>query len=194
MILTGESVAENLGSTLVHGFLTRRLNTAATSLIEGGKRSQLAHVRDTAHDLEQAMDVVERELDVAERALLEGLTSRQLLPPHDRLTEQLSIPIGDESCVSLQVPEMLNPAGINEVDVEIEMKQLKHCQSVYVYLTASSEGVTFEEIKELSRSSKPECYSGNIVISDISRKTRFPTTRLTVFADSKPVLSRHFSL
>jgi hypothetical protein len=74
------------------------------------------------------------------------------------------------------------------VGIELDLEGVAEIDPIVLYWQAAADGIRYEEIAELKRTSKNSVYRGEFVISDVASTTEFPDSKITVFSDSNPIM------
>lgn len=179
--------AQVLGALYRSGLFQRRLIDAARRLTRSMFRSEHDTVRQAASDLDDILTRAIERTENAERVLAEyTIGANLILQPAKRTFEVFRRRWGQDYRLELRVPTILAPGDANEIEIECVLGPGEQAELLYGRLQ-SLNGLV-DEMAELRRQGRTHLFNGSFTIPWRGDIVRLDTLRLSLFADSRPIL------
>jgi len=190
-----EHAATILGTLERSKLLQRRIISAARRISAPAAYSSHDSVRAAGADLANALDEAEARTRVLERQIDELLISGRLSVPSLTRNRALRIPYewAPHHTVNMRLPSVLTAADPNVVEIECFVEGAGGAANIlYGRLQSVGSKNRFDEMAELRPSGSSRVFRGRFSLPWSGEASHLPDFRLSLFADTKPILRKTF--
>ena len=127
---------------------------------------------------------------LAKHLIGSNLLTRELRPPKEVFRSNW----GNRYRLEMRAPSVLSPADPNVVELECQIGPGEEAEFLLGRIEDLDEGNGFDEMTELRRSECSDVFTGRFVVPWRRNVGPLPTLRLSLFADSRPLFRKVFSV
>jgi hypothetical protein len=182
-----------LGSVRHSGMMTRRLLTAASALIDRGYYARYDSARVAVTTFGPKLSSLSAKVITSEQKITQTLIERNFVPTSPVRIKTAEKTVGERNEVRLIVPSKIGPSLKNRVGIEVELDGVMDANPLVLYWRGQVDGERYDELAELKRSADEPVYRGEFAISDVRSTHTFPTSKVTVFSASNPIVVTEIS-
>jgi hypothetical protein len=169
--------------------LSRKVVDCALELVGRGRHARFERARETSEILNEPLLAISGRLDDLEALIAQQLRSEQLIPQGPIKKKTLGGEVGGASELQMVVPTQIGPALTNRVELSVDLGGRVELDPLLVLWQGRGEGrQNYQEMAELRRSDIEGKYKCDFVISGVKAVGAFPSSKVTVFSASRPLL------
>lgn len=184
------SVIPNFGAIQLNGFLSRRLINASQKIVASGALSKHHSVEEASREFRLIVGGYTEEIAEAENVLERALPTYVEIQSSESTRITKNWRVGSNGSFIVDRPESLMPTLKNSVKITLNLKLSDLFDSVFAILEEFDGKNTRSAISLLEGNEKRNSFSGELILDDVDQARLFPKVRLSIFADSCPILSK----
>jgi hypothetical protein len=167
--------------------LTRKLLTAAETLIMRSRYARFSGAREAAEHVEGPFAKMDIRVASTERRIREALKQHRWLPSTEQTTKRLERSLGHSSDLTVEIPVQVGPALRNEIKLLLTLPEEAGSDRLTLFWQGETADHSYQELAELKRSSADGQYRCDFVVSGVKDIAEFLRSRVTVFSATKPL-------